>query len=279
MMRTQSTPEGILEQIRRVAEELGGTAPTSAEFTARSGISIGSVRGRFGCWGAAVRRAGLSPDPRARLSDEMLFYAMRAAFLEAGRVCSAARFDVTCRHRASTFIRRFGSWRRSLLAFREWLERTCEAFPYTEQLPDQLGPRGVSPGPRHSPGRAAGQGNYGEPINFRGMLHAPVNEQGVVFLFGMICSDLGFQVESIQHGYPDCEVKCRFPGRRTVWRRLRIEFEFLSSGFRAGGHDPTSCDLVVCWVHDWQQCPLEVLELRSVIARLPDSSEPPQPTS
>src|SRR5205085_684390 len=36
---------------------------------------------------------------------------------------------------------------------------------------------------------------YGDFINFRGLQHAPVNEQGVVFLFGMICRELGYVVE------------------------------------------------------------------------------------
>ena len=34
----------------------------------------------------------------------------------------------------------------------------------------------------------------GEKINFRGLVHAPVNELGVVYLFGMISEELGFEV-------------------------------------------------------------------------------------
>jgi len=30
-----------------------------------------------------------------------------------------------------------------------------------------------------------------------------VNEQGVVFLFGMIAKELGYMVEAVQTGYPD----------------------------------------------------------------------------
>src|SRR5574341_205258 len=46
--------------------------------------------------------------------------------------------------------------------------------------------------------------NYGEPIDFRGLRHAPINEQGVVFLFGMVSDELGFLVESVHHPFPDC---------------------------------------------------------------------------
>jgi hypothetical protein len=105
------------------------------------------------------------------------------------------------------------------------------------------------------------------------MLHAPTNEQGVLILFGMVCRELGFLVESARAEYPDCEAKRYYPKRRNPWRRVRIEFEYLSSGFRAGGHDPDGCDLVVCWIHDWPACPVEVLELRPEVARLKERDE------
>lgn len=106
----------------------------------------------------------------------------------------------------------------------------------------------------------------GEPLNFRGLQHAPINEQGVVFLFGMVCRELGYLVESVQTGFPDCEGKRRIDNRR--WERVRIEFEFKSSNFVKHGHDPTLCDLIVCWEHDWLDCPMEVVELRKQIQNL-----------
>lgn len=106
----------------------------------------------------------------------------------------------------------------------------------------------------------------GEPLNFRGLQHAPINEQGVVFLFGMVCRELGYLVESVQTGFPDCEGKRRIDNRR--WERVRIEFEFKSSNFVKHGHDPTLCDLIICWEHDWLDCPMEVVELRKHIQTL-----------
>ena len=34
------------------------------------------------------------------------------------------------------------------------------------------------------------------------------------------------------------------------------------------GHDPTKCNLIVCWQHNWPKCPLEVVELRRVIEEI-----------
>jgi hypothetical protein len=113
----------------------------------------------------------------------------------------------------------------------------------------------------------------GELINFRGLIWAPVNEQGVVFLFGMIARELGMYVELVRPGYPDCIAK-RYIGKGR-WEEVRIEFEYRSSQFK---HDPSDCDMVVCWQHDWKECPktIEVIELKEEIKRLENFPlEPP----
>lgn len=107
----------------------------------------------------------------------------------------------------------------------------------------------------------------GDVINFRGLVYAPLNENGVVFLFGKIMQDLNMYVEEIKPGFPDCIAR-RFTGRG--WERVRVEFEYTSSNFKAHGHDPTGCDLVVCWEHDWKACPVPVIELKAEIALLPN---------
>ena len=45
---------------------------------------------------------------------------------------------------------------------------------------------------------------------------------------------------------------------------MRIEFEFVSSRF---DHDPSGCDLVVCWEDDWKGCPVEGLELKGEMGK------------
>jgi hypothetical protein len=50
-----------------------------------------------------------------------------------------------------------------------------------------------------------GRTAYGNPLDFRGLRYEPVNEQGVVLLFGMLAKDLGYMIEAVQKGFPDCE--------------------------------------------------------------------------
>jgi hypothetical protein len=51
------------------------------------------------------------------------------------------------------------------------------------------------------------------------------------------------------------------------WQRVKIEFEFASRNFVDHGHPVDGCDIIVCWVHNWMECPaeLEVIELRRMV--------------
>ncbi|HVG92431.1 MAG TPA: hypothetical protein VNB54_13140, partial [Alphaproteobacteria bacterium] len=105
----------------------------------------------------------------------------------------------------------------------------------------------------------------GEPFNRRPMTNAPVNELGVMVLFGMVAAGLGLQVESVQGKFPDCIAKRMVaPGK---WQHLRIGFEYESKNFKLHGHDPKGCDMIVCWKHNWKDCPagIEVVELSRLL--------------
>lgn len=106
---------------------------------------------------------------------------------------------------------------------------------------------------------------YGLPIDFRGLRHGPINEQGVVYLFALVAKDLGFHVEAIGTTFPDCEAIRCIDKRKERWQRVHIEFEFLSSNY---DHPSEGCDILVCWKHNWKECPLEVIELSEVIKKL-----------
>lgn len=108
----------------------------------------------------------------------------------------------------------------------------------------------------------------GSLINFRGMVYSPINEQGVVLLFGKVLKDLNMYVEEIKTGYPDCVAR-----RRTGkgWERIYIEFEYASSGFKShleDFKDGKKCDLVICWINNWKGCPVPVMELKEEIKNM-----------
>jgi hypothetical protein len=108
----------------------------------------------------------------------------------------------------------------------------------------------------------------GPPTRPCGLAYEPVNEMGVMALFCMLSRQLGLVIESVQSGFPDCEAKMEVEPER--WQHFRIEFEYESRNFRDHRHDPEKCDLIVCWRHNWKDCPpnLQVLELSKVMRQL-----------
>jgi hypothetical protein len=82
--------------------------------------------------------------------------------------------------------------------------------------------------------------------------YAPTNELGVVFLFAALArKKYGLRIEEIKPGFPDCTA---YLGKKKV----RIEFEYKSRNFKSQGHNPRQCDWIVCWVHNWPDCPSHI---------------------
>jgi hypothetical protein len=262
--------EQLIEKAKEVCVKLGRKTITRAEFSRETGISGNQVYQHFDGWRELCEVAGLQPHTQnVRLEDDEIFSAMRDAFAQLGGITTRQRFGRAFRYSVDVFKKRGMTWEGALVAFRNWCETNAPDFPYLEELPGEVGV-GISIVPLEaqptSSWRATTGQIYGEFLNFRGLQHAPVNEQGVVFLFGMVAHELGFAVESVQTGFPDCDAKRRVGSNR--WERVRVEFEYKSRNFRDHGHDHTACDVVVCWEHNWPECPIEVLELREAIKQL-----------
>lgn len=265
--------EGLIREMQRVASELGTDHVARAQWLRLTGIHERHVLKHFASYGALGEAAGLGPEPNRRLTDDDVLAAMRDVFVANGQVLPVQRTLSLAGHGTGTYAKRWGTWGAALLALRQWLEATGQDFPYLDQLPVVGLPKRdpVAPVPAKSATQAQGQPTngarrFGPILNFRGLLHAPVNEQGVVLLFGMVARELGYIVESVQEGFPDCE------GKRQVgpssWERVRIEFEYQSRTFREHGHDPAACDLIVCWDDNWPEAPLPVLDLQTALRNL-----------
>ena len=98
------------------------------------------------------------------------------------------------------------------------------------------------------------------------MIHGPINENGVLYLFGTVSERLGFVVTLIQGAFPDCYAMRLVDVDR--WQPVRIEFEYESRNFLRHMHDPKGCDIIVCWKHNWPECPLEVIELSKIVGEI-----------
>jgi hypothetical protein len=270
----------VLNAIRKIVKTLG-RPPSRCEFVKASGITEYHVLKYFSGWRDAVTAAGFEPHTaNLKIEPEVLLKDWAEIVRRNRRIPTQGQYRREGAYSIDVFEKNFGPWSNIPQEFcefangkPEWLDVVALLpSPFESQKTDTVSSTSDSVqtslplGHRHT--KRNDRPTYGDPIDFRGLRHAPVNEDGVVFLFGMVARELGYLVEAVQAGFPDCEAKRQIdPGR---WQRVRIEFEFESRNFRDHGHSPDGCDAIVCWRHNWPDCPphLEIIELVSVLKNL-----------
>jgi hypothetical protein len=185
------------------------------------------------------------------LTEDQLMAALYRVAGIAGRFPTGPDVDRFGSYSAHTYYHRFGTLAKRRAAYFKW----CKA-------------RNLKPVPAPKAGatqRDRTAPTLGEPMGFRGLQYAPTTESGVIYVLGALGPDAGLVVEHIGAAFPDCRAVRRL--KDGTWRPVAVEFELRSSNFKAHGHDPARCDLIVCWDHDWQECPLEVMDLKSLVAK------------
>ncbi len=277
-----SDNQHILDSIRAIARGLG-RAPTRSEFVSLAGISEYSVSQCFPSWNDAVRSAGLHANTmNVRLEDSELLRDWGETVRKNRAIPARRAYRRVGKYDPRTLERRFGPWSSLSEIFLNFAKDNPEWADVVALLPvpvlkqqHALNNDPASPilpkKTRHVP--LKDRATYGNPTRFRALRHEPVNEQGVVLLFGMLAKELGYVIEAVQTGFPDCEAMRQITPER--WQRVRIEFEFESRNFRDHGHPASGCDVIVCWRHNWDDCPkhIEIVELSSVIRFLAHSGE------
>lgn len=277
----------ILEEFRRAAQELGHP-PSRREFKSLTGLSEWRILRHFANYREAMRAAGLHPDnTNIKLDDNVLLEDWGQLVRRLRQIPTRPQYRRDGTYSDAVFAKHFGPWSLMPVKFREWAagqpewtdvlallpaDRPAEPLSRPSQLPRTTAMTSTQPSYGTHP-KLDGSPTYGNPIDFRGLRHEPVNEQGVVFLFGMVAREIGYLVEVVQTGFPDCEAKRQIAPNK--WQRVRIEFEFESRNYRDHGHPLEGCDVIVCWRHNWAECPanIEVVELSNVIQSLAKSED------
>jgi hypothetical protein len=282
MPKKRYSKEIIIKTIKNLAENLGRSNLSQRDV--EKIISLSTVRNHFGSLGRALEAAGISGTDKNKqletlrrkrlIPEKELFQSIHEVEEKIGHEPSYAEYSANGKYSDRPFRKRFGRWEDTLRHYRKWktdsnkdgihIRETTNIVANEESAIGKTTElKAISKKSRKEPPQL-----YGEPINFRGLRHAPINEQGVVFLFGMVSQELGFNIEAIQQGFPDCEGKYLYDDKKNLWAKARIEFEYKSSAFREHGHNPEECDYIVCWINDWSDCPISVIELRTEIPKL-----------
>jgi hypothetical protein len=271
-----STKEEVIAAIQECAKKLGRT-PNAPELQRVVKMTCGHYRRHFATLTEAIKVAGLVPAGGGHTIEMLrLFEDWAGVARKVGKCPTGPEYDAYGKFSLQPMNRRFGRWHLVAPRMREFAERNGLSREWADvmkmitkyELETPLGrrPAAVIGGDVRPWAKFALslEGTvYGPPMGPPGMAHEPVNEAGVLVLFGMMAIRLGFRILHVQAGFPDCEALLEIePGR---WVKVRIEMEYRSKNFQMHGHDASGADLIVCWEHDWADCPLPVLELKTVL--------------
>ncbi len=263
----------ILAAVRSAVEAAGGKRIGIHQFTIDTKIRKRDIYRHYSCWNEALTAAGYHFQPwHEPIPPEVLLADWGRVARKLGHPPNLKTYRINGSYDDGTFRKRFGSWINACRAFRKFAAGKPEWADVLSVCPP-IRPGAKSRGPlgkRRPRLRRAGRPIYGLPLNLPGLGYAPVTESGVIFLFGILAWRLGFQIEAIRPAFPDCEAKRQVaPG---VWQDVAIEFEYESRSFRDHGHPADGCDIIVCWTHNWPECPrtIEVIALSREIDRIRD---------
>jgi hypothetical protein len=265
--------EELRAAVLQMAEELG-RVPSLEELTVKAGISRRQIRRQFGTYQRCLESCGLvQKGSRRRIGLEAMFQDWVRVVRSLEKLPTIMEYDDLGKFSSTPVKASFGSWGQVPEAMKTHAESQGRLEEYKDVFElvakSRIGRPQISmeQSTLSAPKMLTDQPVYGPPIFPGGpLIFAPTNEAGVQFLFGAVAERLGFLALRIQTEFPDCEAMRIVEGGRL--QRVRIEIEHRSHNFLHHMHDPGGCDLIVCWEHNWPQCPLEVIELKTAAKKI-----------
>lgn len=248
----------VILDLERLQKDLGRV--TYHKYKLHGNCTITSVEALFGTWNAALKAASCSVSHRFWTDAECL-QGIKAVWNKLRREPTYDEYRIQAPKlgcpSVSTIEKRFETYRKAILRF-----VLAQSGGLKTEAVRHVGARNlIRP---HVTGK---------PLFNDHMMYEPTTESAVVFLFGSLAKELGFIVESIRPGFPDCSAKRLEDGKEGRYSPVLIEFELESSNYLTHGHPiPTDADqpiVVICWEDDWKDRPasIEIVSLKDYLAK------------
>jgi hypothetical protein len=269
------TKEEIIAAAKECAERLG-YPPSAPEFHKQTNVSKNDLRKTFGSYRRLLFACGLERQGCGYLvTMESLFVDWAETTRKLGKVPTITEYELNAKYSIRPLVRRYNGWKMVAAGMRTYIEEQHLEV----QWKDVLDIIAEEYRPKKEVGRTLARTIpwmtepkvlhdrpiYGLPM-FWPFSFAPTNEQGVLFVFGAVAQDLGLCITHVQTEFPDVEAM-RIVGPNKC-QRVLYELEYESRNFLAHGHSVHECDGIVCWINNWPECPVEVIELRRVVEEL-----------
>jgi hypothetical protein len=274
MERKNVTRNEIVATIRELAKKLG-RVPTNAEVERMSPVRRRHVRKYFSNFSSALRACGMeNPHTGVKVANAKLFEDWATVARKLKKLPTTKEYRKLGRHSMEAVMRMCGQWSgapRTMHAHAQkhgLAHKWKDVMKLIEEQTENDWPGNGRMWPIPAKQRSLLKKDrpvYGPLMSPAALLHVPTNEAGVMFLFAAMAVELGFMATIVRTGFPDCEALREISPNRL--QRTRIEFEYLSRNFLKHRHRVDQCDMIVCWINNWPECPLEVLELSKIIGR------------
>jgi hypothetical protein len=270
------TKDEIIAAVKECAARLGHV-PSATEFAKETRVSKNDLKKTFGSYRRLLFASGLERQGCGYLvTMESLFLDWAETTRKLGKTPTIVEYELHGKYSIRPLTRRYNGWRAVAAGIGEYIQeqklegewkdvldiiaaearakkedsRTfARTFMRTRQRltdPKVLKDRPI----------------YGMPM-FAPFSFAPTNEQGVLFVFGAVAHELGLCITRVQTEFPDVEAMREVGPNKC--QRVNYELEYESRNFLAHMHPLQGCDGIVCWINNWPECPLEVIELRKVV--------------
>ena len=268
--------EEIIIALKDCAARLG-RPPGADEFRLTMAVRRHLIRKYFSTYTQLLTECGLERYGSGKaLTMESMFRDWAGVVRSTGKIPTAADYDRHGTHSCRPYMSRFKCWRGvppGMLAYMvekglggEWQDVQKIIAEHLKMPLDEATKYKLPSGCTFRPRIMADRPIYGLPLLQGPLTFAPTNEAGVLAAFACHARELGFTILRLQAAFPDCEALREVGPNKG--QRVLIELEYESRNFLDHMHPIAGCDLIVCWINNWPDCPLEVIELSSVLRDL-----------
>jgi len=270
--------EEVIAIIQQCAKDIGHV-PSLLELLKISPVRRHAIRKNFVSYREALVQSGLERQGTYRLDLGSLFIDWAGVVRELGKIPTLGEYEIHAKYSCRPLLRHYGGWGNvpaGMLEYArgeeletDWKDVLDVVADYVENAPGKPGSTRRTASRFTRPKRTIEGPVYGPPMMTAGpLVYAPTNEAGVMVLFGAVAREQGFAITRVQAAFPDCEAMREIEPEK--WQPQKLEFEYESRNFLLHLHPVDGCDGIVCWKHNWPECPLEVLELSTMTWHRPN---------
>jgi len=268
--------EEIIAAMQKYTTRMG-KAPSQDEFRVNMQVPRHLIRKHFSTYRQLLSVCGLERHGSGvPLTLEAMFQDWAGVVRSTGKIPTAVEYDRHGTYCNRPYMTRFRYWKEvpaGMLAYMvekglsgEWQDVMNIIAEHLRMPVEEATKYKLPSGCTFRPRVLADRPIYGRPLMQGPLTFAPTNEAGVLAAFACYARDLGLAIQRVQTAFPDIEAMREVGQNRC--QRVLIELEYESRNFLEHLHPITGCDLIVCWIDNWPDCPLEVIELSTVLARL-----------